>query len=196
MGGAMNKKLNRYIPTLQIAGAANALAFTVWVAINGFSATLGVILFVVLAIYGLGFAGGILLWKNLRVGAALSIAYWLLIMPTFAVQQAIAYNLNNIVYGDLLFILGDTFGFKFNLSVSVFSLTFALGPAVNETAVGVDFVAIAVLIYLASHWHELDRLARVPSSGHVSSTVAQRSVNEEDVNGTPDAPDHHDEKRS
>jgi len=195
MGEAINKKLNRYVAVLQITGAANALVFSVWGAINEFSTILGVMLFVIFTIYGLGFAGGILLWKSLRVGAALSIAHWLLIMPAFAVQQAIAYDLNNIVYGDLVFVLGDTTTFKFNVGVSVFELTFYLGSEVNETVVGVSFVAIAVLIYLASHWHELDRLIRVPSSGHVSSNVAQRSLNEQDVNGAVDALDHDDEKR-
>ncbi len=162
----MNKKLNRYIPLLQFAGAANALA-SGWGAFNRFAATLfnvsipvdatlGVIIFAVLSIYALGCAGGILLWKNLRLGAALSVAHWLLMMPSLAVQQAIAYDLDNIFYSDLVFGLGETSMYSFNWGAALGRMTFIVGPEVNQTAVGVDFVAIAVLIYLASHWNDLD----------------------------------------
>lgn len=190
----MNNKLSRYISGLQIAGAASAISFTVWVAISGLSAVLGLMIVVILAIYGLGLAGGILLWKDLRVGAALSIAHWLLVMPVFAVEQTIAYDLGNILYAELIFVFEDTT--EFNLGIQVFALNFTVGNEVRETAVGVDLVAIAVLGYLASHWRELDRLVRVPSSRCASSAVAQQRTSTPDVKGVPDALEHRDEKPS
>lgn len=60
----MDKSLNRYIPTLQMAGAANALVFCVSIPVSEVAAGLILIFFAIFIIYGLGFVGGVLLWKT------------------------------------------------------------------------------------------------------------------------------------
>ena len=159
----MISPLDRGIAILQMAGAANAVAFAVWVALNNFSALLGLMLFVILTIYGLGFIGAILLWKRLRLGAVLSVVHWMVVMPAFAVLNVMAYDVDNIFHVDLILVLGEsTVRFMLNWGVSVFTLTFRVG-GVTETTLGIDLVAMAVIGYLAAHWNELDRLVRAPS---------------------------------
>ena len=150
--------LNRYIPSLQIAGAASAVAFTVWwTATQGLDVEAVPALFTVWSIYALGLAGGILLRRNLRVGAALSIAHWLLIMPAFVAEDVIAYDLDNIVYAELLFVTeGTTTSLEFNWGVTVLSLIFHVGAGADGDAVGIDFVAVAALLYLVAYWGKLD----------------------------------------
>lgn len=76
-----------------------------------------------------------------------------------------AYDLNNIVYANLLFSLGGDITSTFvDGGMHFSSLTFWISPESTQTVVGVDLIAITMTIYLASRWRKLDRLVSSASA--------------------------------